>query len=226
MEKSIYEQLILHAEPEYKEFSKRLLPGVDNIIGVRLPVLRKIAKKIAKNNPEEYLKNASDHTFEEIMIQGMVIGYLDRDIEEVLKHISVFLPKINNWSVCDSFCTGLKITEKYPQHMWVFLQKLYRDESEYIVRFAVVILLRFFITEEYILNSFSLFDRVKHQGYYVKMAVAWAVSTSFVKFPDLTKLYLQNNNLDDFTYNKSLQKILESLSVSKETKEWIRKMKR
>lgn len=226
MEKSLYEQLMLYAEPDYREFSKKLLPGVENIIGVRLPVLRKIAKKIAKSNPEEYFKMASDDTFEEIMIQGMIIGYLERDIEVVLQHISLFLPKINNWSVCDSFCTGLKITEKYPQQMWFFLQKLYGDESEYIVRFAVVMLLRFFITEEYILDCFRLLDRVKHPGYYAKMAVAWAVSTAFVKFPDLTKSYLEKNNLDDFTYNKSLQKILESLSVSKETKAWIRTMKR
>ena len=100
----IKEQLLALAEPEYQKFSSRLLPRTENIIGVRLPHLRKIAKQIAKQEGSNYLLQADDTSFEEVMIQGMVIGYLQKiDIEEVLALVATFVPKINNWSVCDSF---------------------------------------------------------------------------------------------------------------------------
>lgn len=222
----IYDQLILLADPKYQSFSQKLLPGVENILGVRLPLLRKIAKKIAKGEIEQYFKKARSETFEEIMLQGMVIGYMDRDYQEVECRIKSFLPKIDNWSVCDSFCMGLKITEEYPDKMWDFLMENIVSSHEYTIRFVIVMLLRFYITESYILKCFKVFDEIHHEGYYVKMAVAWAISACYVKFPEHTKVYLNNNNLDDFTYNKAIQKITESLAVDKETKERIRKIKR
>lgn len=227
MRKILHETLLELAEPEYQSFSQKLLPGVKNILGVRLSILRKVSKEIAKGGGMDvYSQEAGDTTFEEIMIQGMVIGYLDKEIDEVLNRISTFLPKINNWSVCDSFCTGLKITENYPEEMWGFIQKYFQDTHEFSVRFAVVMLLRFFVTQEYINRDLSLLDKVQHRGYYVKMSVAWAVSVCFVEFPKETKDYLEESKLDDFTYNKALQKINESLRVGKETKLLIRKMKR
>lgn len=223
----IREELLKLSEEKYREFSSRLIPGVDNILGVRLLHLRKIAKNIAKKDWRKYLKNANDTHFEEVMLQGMVIGYVnDSNIEEILVYIKNFIPKINNWSVCDSFSSGLKIANKNKEIVWEFLKKYLSSEEEYEVRFAVVMLLNYYIDEEYIRKALKELDKVNHNGYYVKMAVAWAVSVCYVKFEDITLEYLNNNNLDDFTYNKSLQKICESLKVDKERKFLIKSMKR
>lgn len=223
----IREELLKLSEEKYREFSSRLIPGVDNILGVRLLHLRKIAKNIAKKDWRKYLKNANDTHFEEVMLQGMVIGYVnDSNIEEILVYIKNFIPKINNWSVCDSFSSGLKIANKNKEIVWEFLKKYLSSEEEYEVRFAVVMLLNYYIDEEYIRKVLKELDKVNHNGYYVKMAVAWAVSVCYVKFEDITLEYLNNNNLDDFTYNKSLQKICESLKVDKERKFLIKSMKR
>mgnify|MGYP000411726512 FL=1 len=84
-------QLLELAEPSYQRFSSRLLPGTPDILGVRLPVLRKIAKQIAKENWREFLNQNDDIYFEEIMLRGMVIGYIkDISIHEVMKHIQNF----------------------------------------------------------------------------------------------------------------------------------------
>lgn len=227
MNERIRDELLKLSEEKYREFSSRLIPGVDNILGVRLLHLRKIAKKIAKKDWRKYLKNANDTHFEEVMLQGMVIGYVnDSNIEEILVYIKNFIPKINNWSVCDSFSSGLKITNKNKEIVWEFLKKYLSSEEEYEVRFAVVMLLNYYIDEEYIRKVLKELNKVNHNGYYVKMAVAWAVSICYVKFEDITLEYLNNNNLDDFTYNKSLQKICESLKVDKERKFLIKSMKR
>lgn len=225
MVQSIKQDLLELAESKYQEFTSKLLPGIDNILGVRLPALRKLAKDILKDNPMEYLENATEDSFEEIMLQGMVIGGL-KDIDLVFHYIEEFLPKINNWSVCDSFCAGLKISKKYPKEMWQFIQPYLKDDREYFIRFAVVMLLNYYVDEEHIAEALQALDQIKHDAYYVKMAVAWAISIYYIKLPERTLEYLKYNSLDNFTYNKALQKITESLRVDKETKQMIRNMKR
>jgi len=100
------------ADEKYRVFSSKLIPNIDNVLGVRLPELRKIAKRLAKDNYQEYLAATELIYFEEIMLQGIIIGYLNVEWEDKVKHIIGFIPKIDNWSVCDSFCTGLKFDEK------------------------------------------------------------------------------------------------------------------
>ncbi|GMG76782.1 DNA alkylation repair protein [Priestia megaterium] len=226
MENIIRKQIFEHIDTDYQKFSAALIPNINNVLGVRLPELRKIAKKIVKGDWRTYLETAKDEYFEEIMLQGMVIGYVKTDIEELLLYVASFVPKIDNWSVCDSFCTGLKCAKENKERVWEFLQPYLSSKKEYEIRFGVVMLLNFYIETEYIERVLNLLDRVKHEGFYAKMAVAWAVSICYVKLPDSTMEYLRNNTLDDFTYNKALQKITESNRVDKETKSLIRSMKR
>ena len=87
-------------------------------------------------------------------------------------------------------------------------------------------ILDYYIDEEYLKEDFKIFDDIKHEGYYVKMAVAWAVSVCFVKYPEYTMKFLQTDHMDDFTHNKSIQKICESYRPSKEEKSEVRLLKR
>lgn len=227
MKHTIRKQIFELIDTDYQKFSAALIPNINNVLGVRLPELRKIAKKIAKGDWRTYLETAEDEYFEEIMLQGMVIGYVKTDIEEILSYVAAFVPKIDNWSVCDSFCTGLKFTKDNKERVWAFLQPYLSSEKEYDIRFGVVMLLDFYIESAYIDRVLTLIDDVKHEGYYAKMAVAWAISTCFVKHPDQTMEFLKNNHsLDNFTYHKALQKITESHRVKQETKRLIRSMKR
>lgn len=226
MEKTIKEQLFELADEGYQKFSAALIPNINNVLGVRLPVLRKLAKKMASDDWRTYLEHAESEYFEEVMLQGMVIGYVKNDIEEILRYVADFVPKIDNWSTCDSFCIGLKFTKTNMKQVWDFLQAYLSSKKEYEIRFGVVMLLDFYIEEEYISRVLQLLDNAKHEGYYVKMAVAWAVSICYVKFPEPTMTYLKSNSLDDFTYNKALQKITESFRIDQETKKIIRSMKR
>jgi len=226
MNESIKLQLHENAEEGYRKFSAALIPNIDNVLGVRLPALRKIAKTIAAGDWRSYLEQADNEYFEEVMLQGMVIGYVKSDIEELLRYVADFVPKIDNWSVCDSFCIGLKFTNANKAHVWEFLQPYLQSDKEYELRFGIVMLLVYYLEEEYIRQVLPLLDRIRHEGYYVKMAVAWALSICYIHFPDMTMAFLHNNTLDDFTYNKALQKITESYRIDDPTKQIIRSMKR
>lgn len=216
------------AEPDFRAFTAKLTPNVskEKILGVRLPKLRLIAKEIAKADWRTYLLEASDDTFEETMLQGMVIGYAKQELSELFTWIAWFVPKIDNWSVCDSFCVGLKAAKKYREEFWEFLLPYFNSRNTYEIRFAVVMLLDYYTDKEHIEKGLELLDGIRHEDYYVKMAVAWAISIYYIKLPKETMGFLKQNHLDDFTYNKALQKITESLKVPKEEKQLIRGMKR
>lgn len=214
------------SDEKLSEFNKGLTPGAENVLGIRMPILRNIAKEIAKSNWKQYLNIASNYYYEELMLQGLVIGYINDSYENILEAIKDFIPKINTWAICDSFCAGLKFVKKNRQEFYQFLQHYLYSKKEFECRFAVIMLLFYFIEESYIDNVLQLCNNVEHCGYYVKMGIAWAISVCFVKYEIRTLEYLYNNKLDDFTYNKALQKIIESSRVNDTTKTQIRQMKR
>ena len=226
MREKIRKELEIIAEENYRIFAAKLIPNIDNLLGVRLPKLRKIAKKIVQLDYEYYLAMNNHLYFEEVMLQGMIIGEIKLPWTERSRYVKQFISKINNWSVCDSFCCGLKFEVSEKELVWQFLQPYFASDKPYDIRFAVVMLLFYFVDDEYAQKAFTLFDQIKNDDYYVKMAVAWAISIYFRELPTLTMSYLQKNQLDDWIYNKALQKITESLKVDSSTKIIIRSMKR
>ena len=226
---NIKEDLIKLVDDKYKEFHSNLCPGTNNILGVRVPVLRDYAKKISRNNNlEELLKIIDNEYYEEIMLQGMLIG-LEKNIsfKKLERYINTFVPKIDNWAICDNFCAGLKITKKYKKEMYELIKKYLKANNEFEIRFAVVMLLDYYVEEKYLKENFEMFNKIKSDKYYVKMAVAWAISICLIKYYDETFEYLKNNkSLDTWTYNKAIQKAIESYRITNECKQELVRLKR
>ncbi len=224
------------AEEAYREFHSGLVPGKENILGVRMPKLREVAREINQGSWREWLslnegalqEEKPPVYYEEIMLRGLVIGGgRDASLEEFFSYVEEFVPCIDNWAICDCFCTSLKRTKKHKKEVWEFLQGYLESSQEYFLRFGVVMLLDYYIEADYLERLFVIFNRIDYDGYYVKMAVAWAISVCYIKYPKETGNYLkENKRLDDFTYNKAIQKICESYRVEKADKERLRQWKR
>ena len=227
MKLEIEKELLNMQDKKYKEFQKGICPGVEEIIGIRIPILRSYAKELLKRYDFKYLmENIPSNYYEEIMLQGMLIGQAKLDFNEIIKYVEDFIPKIDNWAVCDTFCTGLKITKKHKEKMWDFIQKYIKSDKEFHIRFGIVMILSYYIDEDYLYKNFKIFDSIKSDKYYVQMAVAWAISFCLIKFYDKTIEYLKNSKIDKFTYNKSIQKAIESYRITKERKEFLRTLKK
>ncbi len=227
MKLEIEKELLNMQDKKYKEFQKGICPGVEEIIGIRIPILRSYAKELLKRYDFKYLmENIPSNYYEEIMLQGMLIGQAKLDFNEIIKYVEDFIPKIDNWAVCDTFCTGLKITKKHKEEMWNFIQKYIKSDKEFYIRFGIVLILNYYIDEDYLYKNFKIFDSIKSDKYYVQMAVAWAISFCLIKFYDKTIEYLKNSKIDKFTYNKSIQKAIESYRITKEQKEFLRTLKK
>lgn len=222
----IKSQLLELANSSHKKFTSALIPNIDNILGIKTPELRKIAKEISKDDWKQYLNTTDKEYFEETLVEGMVIGFLKLDINEHLQYVKDFIPKLDNWATCDSFCGALKFTKKNQKIVWDFTLPYLNSDKEFEVRFVVIMFLSYFIDEVYIDKVLYHLNQITHRAYYVQMGIAWAVSVAYVKFPEKTMIFLKNNTLDNFTFNKSLQKITESFRVSDDDKTLIKSMKR
>ena len=214
------------ADEEYKKFHSGLCPNVNNIIGVRIPKLRELSKTISKENPIEFLNTYKCEYYEEKMIYGLVIGYMKEELKTRLKYLDKFVPIIDNWAICDCSCSTYKFTNKNLREMWDYLQKYINSQNEFEVRFLCIMLMDYYLVDEYFDNVLEIYNNIKLDKYYVKMGIAWGISFSFVKNEEKVTRFLENNQLDDFTHNKAIQKIIESHRVDKNTKDKLRKLKR
>ncbi len=219
-------QLEAQSEEGFCRFMETLLPGVDGILGVRLPALRKMARQLAKGDWETYLLRARDKSYEEIMLQGLVIGYAEGDFSRKEGYLRRFVPKIDNWAVCDSVCAAVKLAKGQPEEMWGFLRECLGSGREYAMRFALVQMLDYYVDQEHLPRVLEAVDRVDSGFYYVRMARAWAVSACCAEFPEETLDYLGRCHLDDFSFRMAIRKITESRKVAAEWKDAARRLRK
>lgn len=213
-------------DEKYLEFHKKLVTTNNKIIGIRSPIVKDIAKNIAKGDWRKFIAQDIKGYYEEIFIRGLIIGYIKDDKNIVKDEIERFLPLIDNWGICDGFVANLKIIKKNREYFFNYLKKLIETEEEYKVRFVLVTFLSYYMEKEYIEEIIQLCSQVKNKSYYVKMAQAWLISILFVKFPERTVEFLKDNSLDLWVHNKGIQKIRESIRVTKEDKELVKTLKK
>jgi 3-methyladenine DNA glycosylase AlkD len=210
-----------------KEFgSKIVVPKDHGVIGIRTPVMRAFAKEICGNDWRSYLDEVDDEYHEDVVLRGFIIAQAKMHADERFELIRSFIPKIDNWAICDTFCSALKVNRNNADTVWNFIIPYFDTNDEFQIRFAVAMMIFHFVNAEYVKDVIRYMEAVKHDAYYVKMAVAWCLSTCFIKFPEETLRYLENNTLDDFTFGKTLSKITDSFRVSDDMKNTVRKMRR
>ena len=206
---------------EYKKFSERIIDTNYPMIGVRTPIL----KKLSKNALKDILELNNEKYYEEVLLKLFVISNI-KDKEEYDKYFNKYIYKIDCWSLCDSFVTASKIIKKNKEHYFNVVEELLKDDYLFAVRVGLVILLNYYVEEEYLSKIFDLVDSVNREEYYIKMAIAWLLSICYIKYPKETSKYLDKTKIDNFTYNKTISKICDSYRIDKETKIKLKKKRR
>lgn len=223
---SVLEELEGLAENEYKAFNRKIVPTRQTPLGVRLPILKKIAKRIAKEDPIDFVKSDKQNIYEMILLEGLVLSHMDESFKELLPLTEKFLDKVDNWAQIDSTICNFKIIANEKEDVLVIVKKWLKSDKEFFVRAGLVMLLAHFVEEKNLEMIFDLSQRVVHTGYYVHMGNAWLISVCMAKFPDEAIVFFKNNTLDNRTHNKAIQKSRESFRVSKEHKEIVNALKR
>lgn len=224
--REIKDFLTAHADARYAAFSASLSSGARRMTGVRLPVLRALAREIAKGDWRAYLEEAADDTFEEVMLQGFVTGMARMPFAEQTGRMAAYARKINDWALCDSPCASFRFVRERREEAWTFLIPYIYSADEFSQRFGMVMLLSHFVTDDFADRVLEACATVRPCGYYAETAVAWAVSACFAEYPDKTRPLLSGGRLDDGTQNKAVRKILDSFRVTEEDKAWARTQRR
>ncbi len=213
----------------YRKFHGSLLPGTDNIIGVRMPRLRALAKEILRADWKQLLDQllpSEDTYYEESILQALIIAQAPMAPKQRIEYLRRFVPKISNWAVCDVFCSSMKEADKYPGLYWQAATAYFSSRRPYELRFASVMMLEHFTDSAHAAQALEFIAGIRHEDYYVRMGAAWAVSIFYIKQPQFVLPLLLQGRLDKFTHNKAIQKICESFRVPKEDKDMLRRLKR
>ena len=216
MKNDVKKRLLEMSDEKYRQFHSKLVPDTNNILGIRMPKLRAYAKELAKI--PDILSSENDLYYEETLLRGMIIGYLSTDVETRLKMISDFVPQIDNWAVCDSFCSTLKFANKNRECVWDFIQPYTHSQKEFEQRFCAVMLLDYFVNTEYIDRTLALLTEINTSQYYSSMAVAWALAECFIKFREKTEPFMNHDFFDEMTLKRTVRKICDSYRVDKDVK--------
>lgn len=217
--KEIETELFALQDEKYRDFNASLVPTLDknSFIGVRSPELRRLAKKYAKDERIEAFLSALPHKYqEENTLHGFIIS-LEKDFDKAIAETERFLPYINNWAVCDG--TSPKIFGKNKPELLEYIKKWIKSDETYTVRFAIGMLMRHFLDEEFEPWQMGLVISVDSEEYYIRMMQAWYMATALAKQYDAAFEVIKAKKLPKWTHNKSIQKAVESYRITDERKE-------
>lgn len=216
------EYLFSIKEEKYRQFQSKIIPN-KKIIGIRTHILKKIAKEISKGNYKEFLSLIKNYYYEENILYGLILTNI-KDITTVIEYLDKYILIIDNWSSCDLTISNLKIVKKHKNLFFEYVLNNINRHHPYTRRFCYVLLLNYYIEKKYLGKIFKLCN-IENNNYYVEMSIAWLISICYIKYKDETKEYLKNNKLNKFTYNKTIQKIIESNQIEQIEKEQLKLLK-
>ena len=212
-------------DKSYRDFQSKLIPTipVETIIGVRIPAIRKLAKEYGKD-PEsvEFLKQLPHTYYDENILHALLVAEI-KDYEACVKEVECFLPYVDNWAVCDIFSP--KVFRKNKDKLIDKIREWTASDPPYTCRFGMEMLMTHFLDEDFRVEYLEIPAAVHSEEYYVNMMIAWFYATALAKQWDATIGYIEDQRLDTWTHNKTIQKARESYRITPEQKEYLKTLK-
>ena len=222
----LQKQLFELQDLQYKEFHQKLMPTVnpDKVIGIRTPVLRQFAKAFLKREEaESFLKKLPHKYYEEDNLHAFLLEEI-KDYEKLIEELNKFLPFVDNWATCDMMRP--KILKNHKTELLEDIKRWLNSKDTYTIRFAVNCLMNYYLEEDFKSEYLQWVKNIESDEYYINMVRAWYFATALAKQYEATVKILENNALDKWTHNKTIQKAIESYRITSEQKEYLRTLKR
>jgi len=222
---NIREELFNLKDEEYRKFNSKLIPTVapELVIGVRTPLLRKLAKEFAKGSEATaFLKQLPHKYYEENNIHALLIAEMD-NFNCAIRATEQFLPYVDNWATCDT--PSPKVFRQNTQQLLPHIEKWLNSSHTYTVRYGIKALMDMFLDESFDVKYLEMVSRVESNEYYVNMMIAWYFATALAKQPKATLPYVETKRLKKWVHNKTIQKAIESYRIDKNTKDYLKTLK-
>ena len=220
------EELFALQDASYGDFQAKLTPGIprEEFIGVRVPEVRKLSKRLIKE-PEtaEFLKKLPHKYYDENMLHGLLISEM-KDYDACIAEVDKFLPYVDNWAVCDIMSP--KVFKRNKTALLDKIKEWSASEKTYTCRFGIEMLMSHFLDDDFKPEYLDIPASVHSEDYYARMMVAWFFATALAKQWGAAVKYVEDNRLDTWTHNKTIQKARESYRITPEQKEYLKTLKR
>lgn len=222
---AIQERLFALQDLKYRDFQAKLMPAVDKetIIGVRTPMLRKLAKELkGSEEATEFLRDLPHEYYDENNLHGFLLSEI-KDYSECVAALDAFLPLVDNWATCDLLSP--KCFRRHKAELKADILRWMASEHLYTVRFGIEMLMSHFLDEDFFPESLDWVASIRSEEYYLRMMQAWYFATALAKQYDAALPYIEGHRLEDWTHNKAIQKSVESYRIREEQKEYLRSLK-
>lgn len=222
----VLEELKKLHDDGYREFQAKLIPNIDGdtIIGVRTPDLRTLAKEYSKRDDISiFLNNLPHKYFEENQLHSFILSVM-KDMDTCVKLVDEFLPYVDNWATCDQLSP--KIFKKNKAALLEYVDKWLKSDQIYVKRFAIGMLMEHFLDEDFKTSYLTKVAKIRSTEYYLNMMIAWYFATALAKQYDSTLPFIEQQKLDKWTHNKTIQKAVESYRITPEQKAYLKTLKR
>lgn len=224
---SIRAELFESAEGEYAAFQAKLVPTIDKktLIGVRVPILRKMAKKLEKNEQiSEFLEDLPHEYYEENALHAYIVSDI-RDIDRLIRALDAFLPYVDNWAICDGMSPTLFSKPEHSARVLDAAKGYIGSGKVYTMRFGLGVLMKYFLDDRFTPSILETAADACSDEYYVNMMVAWLFATALAKQYDTAVGYIEKRRLPVWVHNKTISKGVESYRIDDETKAYLRGMR-
>lgn len=222
---SIREELFALQDTEYRDFHAGLIPTIDRdlIIGVRTPELRKLAKRLWKmGEADAFMAGLPHKYYEENNLHAFFIEQI-KEYEACVEALNVFLPYVDNWATCDMMSP--QVLGRNKERLIVQIRVWIASKDVYAVRFAIGMLMRHFLEDDYAAEYPEMVAGVRSEEYYINMMRAWYFATALAKQYAAVLPYIEEGRLDVWTHNKAIQKAVESNRITPEQKAYLKSLK-
>ena len=218
-------ELFKMQDMNYRDFNSKLIPTVDkeSMIGIRTPDLRKYAKQLGKSSDViEFLQTLPHKYFDENQLHAFIISEI-KDFKNCIDEINRFLPYIDNWATCDQLSP--KVFKKYHNELFEYIKDWLKSDKVYTLRFGIGMLMGHFLDEDFDILYPEMVSKIRSGEYYINMMIAWYFATALAKQYESIIPFIENNSLDIWTHNKTIQKSIESYRITDEQKAYLRELK-
>lgn len=221
----IRKKLFKLQDKKYRDFQCRLIPTLESttIIGVRTPELRRYAKELVKQKEmQNFLHFLPHQYFEENQLHAFMISEI-KDNKQCLEELNRFLPFVDNWATCDQLSP--KVFKKNRSELIDQIKQWVCSDRTYTVRFGIGMLLEHFLDDDFDPIYLEMVSKISSEEYYIRMMVAWYFATALAKQYTKALPYIEEQKLDIWTHNKTIQKAVESRRITLEQKEYLKRLK-
>ncbi len=194
----------------------------ETIIGVKEGSLRQYAEKLLQSNrASDYIRLLPHSFYEENNLHAMLVAKTKK-LSVAIKRINDFLPYVNDTATCRLLVPS--IFKKRQSQLTEQLTEWLTDNKPYTVFFALEVIERYFVKEEYMPLWREEIFSANYSEAFLKRKKASVLAKALIVCTESVADLFKNKALEETTHNKALELALKDDKLTEEKRALLQNM--